>query len=569
MPESQPNIILILTDDQGYGDLGCHGHPFLKTPALDKLHSESVRFTDFHVTPMCAPTRGSLMSGMDCMRNGAMATSLGRHLLRRELPTMADCFRGAGYRTGLFGKWHLGSSYPYRPMDRGFEEAIYHNGYGLTGVDDYWNNDYYDPWYRDKGELKKAEGYCTDFWFGEAMRWMEGCQAKGEPFFSYIATNVPHFPMWIEDVYKEEFAAYAGEDQGKDPAGFYGMIVQLDENMARLDKFLTERGLKENTILLYLTDNGHAGGALDIYNAGMRGGKCSRYEGGHRVPCFVRWPAGGLRSPGDVEFPAQGQDILPTLLDLCGVDAPPSAQFDGSSLAPAIRDESHDLDDRMFVVQYFQNDWKKYDACVVWRKWRLVLGKELYDLETDPGQKHNVIADHPEIAGPMQEFYEEWFTGVEPGLDTFSPLHVGSDAEPEVCLSSAEWMDVRSDGANGPRMLTDKSRTSGPWNLEIEKAGRYRVELRRYPREAGLALNEASPEFHAVAGSIEPGVPADIASAVLELNGIPVETEPEFSPDAITYEVDLPAGPARLRGQFRDGSGEDVCGVFYCYIRLS
>ncbi len=317
MTTAQPNVIIVLTDDQGYGDMSCHGHPVLHTPNMDRLHDESVRLTDFHVCPMCAPTRGEIMSGVHCVPNGAMATSLGRHLLKPELPTMADLFGAAGYATGIFGKWHLGDSYPFRPMDRGFQEAVYHHGFGLTGADSYWNNDYLNPYYRHNGVLEQAEGYCTDFWFDRAMAWMAGRREEGRPFLCYIPTNVPHFPMWVDDVYKEEFAAY-----GEDPAGFFGMIVELDQNLERLERFLVEKGLRRDTILLFMTDNGHAGGALDVYNAGMRGGKCSRYDGGHRVPFFMRWPGGGLAHERDLDTPARATDVLPTLLDLCGI-APP------------------------------------------------------------------------------------------------------------------------------------------------------------------------------------------------------------------------------------------------------
>ncbi|MFW6286612.1 MAG: arylsulfatase, partial [Candidatus Sumerlaeota bacterium] len=350
---SKPNVVILLTDDQGYGDLECHGHPALKTPNFNKLHSESIRMTDFHVVPMCAPTRGSLMTGQDCIRNGAMATSLGRHLPDPDLTMMPQVFKNSGYRTGIFGKWHLGSSYPYLPHHRGFDEAIYHLGFGLTGADDKWNNDYFDPWYRHNGELKQARGYCTDFWFDSAMKWIGECQDEGKPFFCYLPTNVPHFPMWVDDCYKEAYACYGG-----DPSGFFGMIVELDENLARFEQFLKERGLRDDTIFIYMTDNGHAGKALDVYNAGMRGGKCSRYDGGHRVPCFVRWPNGKLTDPCDIDTPTQVQDILPTLIDLCGLARPDGVQkFDGSSFAPLLRgEEMPELEDRMFVVQYFQND---------------------------------------------------------------------------------------------------------------------------------------------------------------------------------------------------------------------
>lgn len=562
-----PNVILILTDDQGYGDLSCHGHPVLRTPALDHLHAESVRLTDFHVAPMCTPTRGALLTGQHCLRNGAMATSLGRHLLRREFPTLADHFRTAGYRTGLFGKWHLGSSYPYRPMDRGFEEALYHQGHSFVGVDAYWNGDYYDPWVLHNGELEQEQGYCTDLWFNRAMEWMSGCRSEGRPFFTYLATNVPHFPMWIEDQYKEDFRTLA-EVARDDTPGFYGMIVELDENMARLDEFLVREGLKENTILLFLTDNGHAGGALEVYNAGMRGGKCSRYEGGHRVPCFIRWPGGGLRSPGDLPTPACGEDLLPTLLDLCGI--PLREPVDGTTLRPLLEGDDAHLADRKFVVQYFQGSVDKEDACVVWKKWRLVYGKELYDLASDPGQERDVAQAHPEVVAEMKAFYDRWWDGVRERLHEFSPLHVGSAAEPETKLTSAEWMDVRADGTGNPRTLAAKAkgdtRRGGAWKLHVEQTGRYRIELRRYPREARLALSEASPKFEAVAGEIEVGVPAPIETAQLQLDGRLITEPASQSAEAVTFECALREGRHDLQGWFIDREQAPVCGAYFAYL---
>lgn len=568
----RPNVILILTDDQGYGDMSCHGHPFLKTPNLDRLHDESVRLTDFHVAPMCTPSRSALMSGVDPLKNGAMATSLGRNLLKPELATVADHFHNGGYRTGIFGKWHLGSTYPYRPMDRGFEEAVYHLGFGLTGVEEWWNNDYYDPWYLHNGERKQGKGYCTDFWFDRAMDWMGQRGDSEEPFFCYLPTNVPHFPMWIEDQYREQFYPHL-EDAKPDAAGFYGMIVELDENLARLDRFLEEKGLKEDTILLFITDNGHAGGALNIYNAGMRGGKCSRYEGGHRVPCFIRWPGGDLRPAGDVATPSQGQDILPTLLDLCGVPFDEPDAIDGRTLGPLLRGDDGHLADRKFVVQYFQNSVDKDDACVAWKKWRLVHGKELYDLTADPGQENDVADRHPEVVASLQEFYEGWWTEVEPGIHDFSPVYLGAEAQPEVMITSSEWQNVRADGAGNPRTLGGRAaygedaRKGAPWNVRAEREASYRVELRRYPREAGLALTEASPEFRAVAGTIDAGVEAPIAGGRMVVDGAPLSFAEDASDEAVVFRVPLGKGHHQIHGWFVDADGEPVCGAYYAYVR--
>lgn len=561
----RPNVIIVLTDDQGYGDMSCHGHPVLSTPNIDRLHDESIRLTDFHVAPMCAPTRGELLSGVHCLRNGAMATSLGRHLLKPQLPTLADAFSAGGYATGIFGKWHLGDSYPYRPMDRGFDEAIYHLGFGLTGADAYWQNDYLYPYYRHNGELKRAEGYCTDFWFDSAMTWIREQAEADRPFFCYIPTNVPHFPMWVDDVYKEQFAAY-----GPDPSGFFGMIVELDENLARLDAFLSRQKLRDDTILLFMTDNGHAGGALDVYNAGMRGGKCSRYDGGHRVPCFIRRPSGDLGAARDIDVPTQAMDIFPTLLSLCDIAPPEGARFDGDDLSPLLRPgdagEASELRDRMLVVQYYQNSIGKWDASVIWGSWRLVFETELYDLTSDPGQEVDVSAKHPDVLSKMQEFYNRFWARVEPGINVFSPLTVGSPHENPVMLTSCEWEDVRCDGIGSVREAKGGP-VGGPWNVEVDRDGTYLLEFRRWPRESNLALDAPAPQFDAAYGSIEEGYALPIAAAVLQVGDSEYTAEAPSGTAAVQFRLDLPAGGTKIHAWFRDRNGKDLCGAYYGYFQ--
>ncbi|MEM7479266.1 MAG: sulfatase-like hydrolase/transferase, partial [Planctomycetota bacterium] len=235
----RPNVILILTDDQGYGDVSFHGNPVLKTPNLDVLANESVRFTDFHVAPMCSPTRGQLMTGIDAMRNGCTAVCEGRSMMRRELPTMANYFADSGYATGHFGKWHLGDSYPHRPQDRGFQETVHHRAWGITSLADHWNNRknaYFDPILEHNGTDKKYEGYCTDIFFGEAMKWIEKQSREDKPFFCYLPTNTPHVPDIVAEKYWKQ---YEGEFERKRmPSKFYGMIANLDESLGQLEAFL-------------------------------------------------------------------------------------------------------------------------------------------------------------------------------------------------------------------------------------------------------------------------------------------------------------------------------------------
>ena len=212
-----------MTDDQGYGDLSCHGNPILKTPNLDKLHGESIRFTDFHVSPVCTPTRAQIMSGYDALKTGAYVPCSGRDLLRQGMPTMANVFAAhlfsdVGYRTGLFGKWHLGNNYPYRPQDRGFQESVWFRGWGITSAQNYWNNSYYDDRYIHNGKLQHYQGYCTDVWFQEAMRWMQSCAARKEPFFVYLPDE------WHRHPKGNQTAANAGSE--KDPSPKRGLRRQ-------------------------------------------------------------------------------------------------------------------------------------------------------------------------------------------------------------------------------------------------------------------------------------------------------------------------------------------------------
>lgn len=556
---ARPNVIVILTDDQGYGDFSCLGNPGLKTPNLDKLESESVRFTDFHAAPMCTPTRGQLLSGQDACRNRATSVTGGRAVLKRDLPTMADVFAAGGYRTGLFGKWHLGDNYPYRPMDRGFERAVYFRGYGLSSAPEF-DNDYYNGRYRDQGVSKPFQGYCTDFWFSQAMAWMRAGAPEKRPFFAYIPTNAPHGPLWVDPKYAAPY-----EKDGM-PAKFFGMIANLDENIGRLDAFLKETGLRENTIVILMTDNGGTGG-VNYYNAGMRGRKTAFYEGGHRVPCWVSWPAGNLTAAKDIDTPAQIQDVLPTLIDFCALTAPSNARFDGRSLAPLLRRKAEALPDRMMVVQYSQAKLVKWECCVISNKWRLVQGNELYDVAKDPGQTKDVAAANPAVVKRLRDYYEQWWQGLGDVMNDFLPISIGTPAENPVELSSSDWCDVYcdnqknvSDADGGPR--------GGPWSILVESAGEYEIALARWPPWLHLPLTAGRQPQKMTYGSIPGGKALPIAAVKLSIAGREYAAKTGPGDTQALLRVKLERGArTTMQAWFQDQNGTDLCGAFYATVR--
>jgi arylsulfatase A-like enzyme len=543
-PKARPNVILVMTDDQGYGDFSCHGNPVLKTPNLDLLHSQSVRLTDFHVAPMCAPTRSQLMSGLDALRNKARHVCGGLDMLRTDVPTMADIFKTSGYRTGIFGKWHLGDNYPYLPQNRGFEEALYHKSWGITSAGAYWGNDYFDDMFYHNGKLKKYEGYCNDVWFEQASKWIRERAKKKEAFFCYLPTNTPHGPLLVPDKYTEPYKQYGSR------ANFFGMIANIDETMGKLMRTLGEIGIAENTIVIFLTDNGGAGG-IKIFNAGMRGKKRSPYDGGHRAACFIRWPNGELKHGGDIDELTTCQDVLPTLIDLCGLKRPVKAEFDGVSLASLLRGNEKTLSDRMIVVQY-SIDISKWKGAVMWKKRRLVKGTELYNIATDPGQKQNIADKHPEIVKKMRDHYERWYAEVKPIADDPCFVHIGTKYENPVDLTCAQWYMVYADNFGHL-----KGGNNSHWNVLVERDGEYEFTLSRYPLEADTAMDAPMTirRYRMPALAV---VGARLKVDQFE-KSMPVVSGQKF----VTFKVSLKAGKISLQTWLYDKTGKELCGAYY------
>ena len=561
---ARPNVIIVLADDQGYGDLSAHGHPEIKTPNLDLLAGESVRLTDFHVSAMCTPTRAQLMTGRDCLTTGAMNVSSGRSLMRTDLPTMSELFRESGYHTGIFGKWHLGDTYPYRPEDRGFQKTVWFPSSHIGSVPDAWNNDYFNDSYRHNGRVKKHRGYSADVFFEEAMKWMERTRKSG-PFFAYIPLNVAHTPLFVPAKFMEAYRSLP-----EPVARYSAMIANIDYNMGRLDEMLRHTGLRENTIVIYLSDNGATRGTMR-YNAGMRGAKTELYEGGHRVPCFVRWPAGKLGGGRDVQDLTIVQDLLPTLSELCDVSVPSSLQSDGVSLAKVLREPRNAVPDRVAVIQYSRMPVRpgatsrpqKNDAAVLWKKWRLIGGKELYDVAADPGQNTNQISEHAEIAARLQRHYDQWWARVEPSLDQFLPVVVGSEYENPVLVSSCEWADVFLDLSVQVR---SGERKNGVWHLEVARAGEYEVALRRWPRGCDSAISAGIPAHRSEDGGYPAGVAIPIAKARLKIGYYDQTIDVDKNDREASFRMTLPAGRTEMQSWFLDADSTALLGAYFAYV---
>jgi len=425
----RPNIIFILSDDQGYGDIAANGNPILKTPNLDRLHHEGVRFSDFHVSPSCAPTRSALMSGRHEFKNGVTHTILERERMSLQTVTLAQVLKAAGYSTGIFGKWHLGDEDAYQPDRRGFDEVFIHGagGIGQTyagSCGDAPGNTYVDPFIKHNGRFEKTSGFCTDVFTTQALRWIESVKGA-KPFFCYIPFNAPHAPLSCPPQFSQPY-------QGKvtpNEAVFFGMIANIDHNVGRLLAKLQEWGIEQDTLVVFMNDNGGTAGC-HVFNAGMRGEKCTAWEGGTRAASFWRWPA--TLKPATVDPLTGHVDVFPTFAQLAGavLDDRLKAQLEGRSLVPLLENPQAAWAERYFVSHVGR--WGSNGAqpqkfgngagqCSIRNsRYCLVHGKqdwEFYDLKEDPGQAHDIAAAQPELVKEFAAAYDQWWQDVLPRLE--------------------------------------------------------------------------------------------------------------------------------------------------------
>jgi arylsulfatase len=561
--QPRPNVIIVLSDDQGYGDFSCHGNPVLKTPALDRMFNESVRFSNFHVAPLCTPTRGQLMTGMDAMNNKASTVITGRGLMRRDITIMPEIFRQNGYKTGIFGKWHLGDSYPDRPMDRGFEKNIWTKGWGLLSESEY-DNDYYKTRYLDNFDTVYSDKYCTDLWFDKAMDWMGELKNSNEPFFAYIPLNAPHGPFYSLE---EDARPYHAQVKDSAAANFLGMVANIDRNMGRLDEWLIKNGLKENTIVIFMNDNGGTAG-VKVYNAGMRGEKTSIYDGGHRAACFISGPEAIIGKARNIKDATEIQDLLPTFIDILSFKQNHKNTFDGKSLKPILQN-GKSFKERMFVVQYTGKEKpEKYYSCVVMDDWRLVGENELYNITDDPGQQKDVASSFPDIQRKMKKYYEQWWTKLEPTIFEFVPVVIGSPNENPVTITSNSWAGAGGINTQWGVAQAAGNPRGGLWHLLATENGTYQLELSRWPFHIDRELTLAGPATAVGGTKLREGKKLAIAAGALSMDNGDVLTFASKPGDTkISMEMQLAKGRHELKAWFVDKNGKELCGAYYVRIR--
>ena len=566
----KPNIVIVITDDQGYGDLSCHGNPTLKTPNIDKLHSESVRLLDYHVAPTCSPTRAAFLTGHWTNRTGVWHTIMGRSMLRENEVTMGQIFKDAGYATGMFGKWHLGDNYPFRPEDRGFDEVMRHGGGGVGQTPDFWDNAYFDGSYFHNSKPESVKGFCTDVWFDYAKKFIKSQKKAGKQFLTYIATNAPHGPMHAPPSFSKPY-----EKLGVGTANFFGMIANIDRNVGLLRSFLVDEGLAENTIFIFTTDNGTSSGD-QVFNAGMRGKKGSPYDGGHRVPFFMHWPKGNLTEGRDVKPITAYVDVVPTLIDLCEVAAPKNVKFDGMSIKSLLYGvQKETWPDRILVTdsQRVKDPIKWRQSAVMTSRWRLNNGNELYDMDADPGQKKNVAASNPKVVERLTKFYDDWWTELLPTFQQDVAIHLGADGGNPATLTCHDWITTGSTPWNQSHVraaLTGKANT-GFWNVNVVKDGKYEVRVRRWPVESGAAIDQELPPGADVPGQTpyraKPGKAVPAVRATLTIGDETWESDRISSGDHETvFNVSLKAGKTRLSSLFITADGTEY-GGYYAYVK--
>ncbi|MCK5565684.1 MAG: GH92 family glycosyl hydrolase, partial [Planctomycetes bacterium] len=472
-----PNIVLVMTDDQGYGDLGRCGNPDIVTPNIDSFAEHAVVFNQFLCSPVCSPTRSSLLTGRYNYRTQAVDTFKGRSVMNPDEVTLAEMLKENSYKTGIFGKWHLGDNYPMRPQDQGFDEVLVHLGGGIGQPSDpEGGSSYFDPVLQHNGVETKFDGYCMDVYTDHALSFIE--ENRTRPFFVYLATNTPHAP-WddVPQKYREMYKDIP------EPSGvYYGMISNIDDNFQRVLDKIDDLGLTDNTIVIFMSDNGQASAGARRYTAGLRGRKGTVYENGLRVPFFIRWPD-GFSTTKTIETMAAHIDIFPTLLGAAGIAIPDSIKYDGRNLLPLIMQDDPPWEDRNIGFQFHRGNAPNLyqNSAIRSQNWKLINNRqigemgavtpsfELYDLANDPGENINLAGDNPQKVSRMRAAYEQWFADVTSAGYDLPRAYIGTEHQNPVTFTKQDlWIPKGKPESNG--YFRAYVTTAGKYNITLQFA---------------------------------------------------------------------------------------------------
>lgn len=541
-PQSRrPNVLLILTDNQSYFELGVHGHERLQTPNIDRLAAQSVDFRNFHAPPFCSPSRAALLTGRYAMRAGVHDTVGGRSILHRNEATLANYLGAGGYRTAIFGKWHLGLSYPYHPLERGFDEVFIHGGGGIGQMEDYFGNNHIDATWDHNGTMVKRKGYSTDVLFSEATRFID--ESKSHPFFCFISTPATHTPWQVEPEALARIKA-RGVTATENELKLFSMIENIDDNVGRLMSRLDEWGIAENTIVIFATDQGvrERGAPHPRYHE-RRDEDNVAYDVNHQVFCMVRYSP--VTRAGINTALTGIVDLTPTILDLCGLPKPGS--LDGRSLRPLLTGAGEWEDERTLIVQCprrrYREKWR--NAAVKMGPWRLVGGNKLYDVAADPDQRRNVVADHPDVVARLTDTYERFWETLPSAQETLSRHILGAPQAPDVRLVCMDWYQ----GASPWHQLhLQRNKANGVWPVEIVSDGRYQFELRWYPREHPT--------------------PIGASMATLRVGHVTASQAIDPADDRVVFQLPLERGQYDLESVFLDPTAEEhpEWGAYFVYV---
>ncbi len=522
--ENRPNVIVVLIDNHGYFELSRNGNKIVQTPQIDQLSIESVNFTNFYAAPFCSPSRTALLTGRYALRSGVHNTIGGVSILHKDEVTITDLLKQKGYHTSIFGKWHLGSSYPYAPQFRGFDEVFVHGGGGVSQLGDYYGNNHIDATYEHNGTYVQSKGFSTDVLFDQAIAYMETKKEDPKPFFCYISTPAVHFPTNRHPITTQRLLDRGIEDSKY--MALYSMIENVDDNIGKLIKFLRDSKLEENTLLILASDQGVNDRGAEMHRSGTFQNRGLSFDEKHHVYCMIKFPKWTAKNAGDKTNLTGMVDIFPTILDACNIEKPDN--LDGQSLKPILMGTVGWNDQRNLIVQCprsrTREKWK--NTSVKQEEWRLVDGKELYNIKNDFGQKINIADQHPEKVEELTEVYNSFWNSLAPENTLLSEHILGASEAPEVRLVAMDWYE--GDAPWTQQGLVHR-KNQGIWKVTIERDGTYQFELRHYPREkkmpikavkAAIEIGELSEETTISSDAYEAKITLELKKGTYDLKTI-------------------------------------------------